>query len=59
MDWEPPIQAGETCRQCEKGTMTLEARALNRRRPGHTDMYFRCAECRAVIMQTQDDRFIP
>ena len=55
----PPekLKNGSTCPKCGAGTMTLEARMPIRRRPGMSELYFRCTACRVVVKQVEDDRF--
>jgi hypothetical protein len=50
------LKEGSPC-ECRQGTMTLEAVIPLRRRPGHSELYFRREACRKVVQQIRDDRF--
>jgi hypothetical protein len=58
MDFREPLHTGAACLRCGAGTVTLAAQKPAHRRPGFTEMSFKCSACPDIVTQTQDNRFI-
>jgi hypothetical protein len=51
------VTNGCPCTQCGHGKMVLDAQVPLRRKPGNSELLFRCTVCRRVVRQVEDDRF--
>jgi len=54
---EKKLSDGCPCPKCRTGRMTLEGELPVQRRPGMSELTFRCTVCGEVLRQIEDDRF--